>query len=136
MENFNKYAYKMLVTADSINQASRTLQKHEVGGRMRERDNPISNRDVYLQKIPKLPFKDLLMRDFDFAADTFSCPMDAIDQTFLAFINANPGLRPRVGNPDEIRSNHLNATLDQLKHRVTETELGIAEALNGAVITA
>lgn len=136
MEDFNEYAYKMFVPVDNIQQASRTLQNHESSGRVRERDNPIANRDVYLQKFPKLPYKDLLKRDFDFVVDTFSCPMDAIDQTFLAFVNANPGLRPRVGNPDEIRSNHLNATLDQLKHRVTETEPGIAEALNGAVITA
>ncbi len=62
--------------------------------------------------------------------------MEAVDRGFLAFVNANPGLRPRVGNPDEMRSNHLNATLDQLKHRVTEVESGTAEAINGAVITA
>ena len=28
--------------------------------------------------------------------------MAAIDETFLAIVQANPQLRPRVGNPDEI----------------------------------
>lgn len=136
MENFNEYTHKIFVPIDILKQASCTLQNHELGGRVRERDNSIANRDVYLQNFPKLPYKDSLAAGFDLAAYTLSCPMSAIDQTFLAFVNANPGLRPRVANPDEIRSNHLNATLDQLKHRVTETETGAAEALNGAVITA
>ena len=37
---------------------------------------------------------------------------------------------------DEMRSNCMNATLDHLKHRVTEVEAGVAEAIDGKVITA
>src|SRR5690606_38831003 len=47
-----------------------------------------------------------------------------------------PQLRVRIGNPDEMRSNRLNATLDRHKHRVTSPEPGIAEAIDGHVITA
>ena len=44
---------------------------------------------------------------------------------FTATVGANPHLRPRVGNPDEMRS-----------IRVTDPEPGILEAVDGAVITA
>jgi phosphoketolase len=140
MEVFNEYAHKMFVPIDKIQHAISTLQNHKTTDRLLERDNPIANRDVCLQNFPALPYKSVVADSFDLIREAQSCmyssPMDAIDQTFLAFVDANPSLRPRVGNPDEIRSNHLNLTLDQLKHRVTETEIGAAEALNGAVITA
>jgi phosphoketolase len=51
-------------------------------------------------------------------------------------VAANPALRPRVGNPDELRSNRLSRTLDLLKHRVYEAETGVAESPVGGVITA
>lgn len=63
-------------------------------------------------------------------------PMNGIDDAFLAFVKANPALRPRVGNPDEMRSNRMDGTLDYLRHRVTLPEAGVAEAVDGAVITA
>jgi phosphoketolase len=62
--------------------------------------------------------------------------MAAVDGGFLAVVQANPGLRPRVGNPDEMRSNRMQRTLDALKFRVTAPEPGIPEAVDGAVITA
>lgn len=135
-ENFNEYAHKMFVPVDKIKHASAIMQNHQASGRGLERDNPIANRDVHLEIFPELPYKEVTSSGFDISNYSQSSPMDAIDHSFLAFVNANPGLRPRVGNPDEIRSNHLDATLDQLKHRVTETEPGAAEALDGAVITA
>jgi phosphoketolase len=55
---------------------------------------------------------------------------------FAATVRANPHLRPRVGNPDEIRSNRLIETLELLKFRVTDPEPGVPESLHGAVITA
>ncbi|MFC3068448.1 phosphoketolase family protein [Phenylobacterium soli] len=63
-------------------------------------------------------------------------PMDALDAWVVGLVDANPGLRPRVGNPDELRSNHMGRTLDRLKHRVNRPEPGAAEAIDGAVITA
>ena len=62
--------------------------------------------------------------------------MVAIDQTFLATLQANPHLRPRVGNPDEMRSNRMEKTLAALKFRVTAPEPGMPEDLLGGVITA
>jgi phosphoketolase len=62
--------------------------------------------------------------------------MDGVDIAFVDILRANPGLRVRVGNPDELRSNRMNATLDLLKHRVHRPESGVAEAVDGAVITA
>src|SRR5262245_42160582 len=62
--------------------------------------------------------------------------MTAVDAGFLAAVRANPHLRPRVGNPDEMRSNRMQQTLDALKFRVTAPEPGIPEAIEGAVITA
>jgi phosphoketolase len=68
-------------------------------------------------------------------AETAS-PMAAVDEGFLAVVRANPHLRPRVGNPDEMRSNRMLRTLEALKFRVTAPEPGVPESLDGAVITA
>jgi phosphoketolase len=62
--------------------------------------------------------------------------MEAIDNQFIALIESNPQLRVRVGNPDELRSNRMGNTLDKLKHRVIQSEDGLAESIHGAVITA
>jgi phosphoketolase len=62
--------------------------------------------------------------------------MTAVDDGFLAAVRANPRLRPRVGNPDEMRSNRMQHTLDALNFRVTQPEAEIPESLDGAVITA
>ncbi|QQD20870.1 xylulose 5-phosphate 3-epimerase [Oceanospirillaceae bacterium ASx5O] len=63
-------------------------------------------------------------------------PMAALDGYFVDLVEVNPHLRVRVGNPDELSSNRMNQTLDHLKHRVTDPEDGVAEAVDGAVITA
>src|SRR5690606_30649996 len=55
---------------------------------------------------------------------------------FCAIVGANPDLRPRVGNPDELKSNRMEQTLALLRHRVTDPEPGGPEAVCGAVITA
>jgi len=62
--------------------------------------------------------------------------MFAVDSMFLATVRANPHLRPRVGNPDEMRSNRLIKTLEALNFRVTEPEPTIPEDIHGSVITA
>jgi phosphoketolase len=62
--------------------------------------------------------------------------MFAVDAMFLATVQANPHLRPRIGNPDEMRSNRMIQTLENLKFRVTDPELGIPEDTHGSVITA
>lgn len=70
------------------------------------------------------------------AGDAPDCAMHALDRWFVQVVDANPGLRPRVGNPDELRSNHMGATLDRLRHRVNHPETGVPEAVDGAVVTA
>jgi phosphoketolase len=67
---------------------------------------------------------------------SLTSPMTAVDEGFLAIVRANPHLRPRVGNPDEMRSNRMQQTLDALRFRVTAPEPGVPEAVGGAVITA
>ncbi|QKT04674.1 xylulose 5-phosphate 3-epimerase [Ectothiorhodospiraceae bacterium 2226] len=134
--NFNDSARRLYVPAAQIEDAAARLRNHETTRRPPERDHPIANRDVRVDYVPELPYREVALpwRHPDYP-DRQS-PMDAIDQGFLAYVRANPRLRPRVGNPDEMRSNRMNATLDALNHRVTESEHGLAEELHGKVITA
>jgi len=134
--HFNASAKLLFVPAPELEEARRTLQSHEESGRIRERDHPLANRDARITRHPDLQYRPVPENRRDPAYRTFSSPMDGIDQAFLAYVKANTGLRPRVGNPDEMRSNRMNATLDHLKHRVTEVEAGVAEAIDGKVITA
>src|SRR3546814_17269128 len=62
--------------------------------------------------------------------------MHALDRWFVRLVDANPALRVRVGNPDELRSSHMGAALERLRHRVNVPEPGVADALAGAAITA
>lgn len=125
--HFNASAHCLYVNPPELDEARKQLVNHAQSGRLRERDHPIANRDTRLLRRPELTYRQ---------TGTDTSPMDGIDDAFLAFIKANPELRPRVGNPDEMRSNRMNGTLDFLKHRVTLPEAGIAEAVDGGVITA
>ncbi|MBS0297112.1 MAG: xylulose 5-phosphate 3-epimerase [Proteobacteria bacterium] len=62
-------------------------------------------------------------------------PMAALDAWFVALADANPHLRIRVGNPDELASNGMPLTLARLRHRVCAPEPGVAEAVDGQVVT-
>src|SRR5690606_29596045 len=62
-------------------------------------------------------------------------PMLALDRFFSELCAANPDLRARVGNPDELASNRLGGVLKALKHRVCQPESAL-EAVDGRVITA
>jgi len=87
-------------------------------------------------KAPSLPVAVTINRhDPHWLKDPIA-PMAAIDNYFIDLVEVNPHLRVRVGNPDELRSNRMNQTLDLLKHRVTDPEDGVAEAVDGCVITA
>lgn len=63
-------------------------------------------------------------------------PAQGLDDYFVDLAEVNSKLRIRVGNPDELNSNRFGKTLELLKHRVTQPELGIAESITGKVITA
>jgi phosphoketolase len=67
--------------------------------------------------------------------DQACSPMAAVDDFFVELTRANPSLRPRVGNPDELASNRLSGVLRALKHRVVDPE-GELEAVDGKIITA
>ncbi len=126
-EAFQRGASALWVPPAELEQSVAALNTHARHERPRERDHPLAHRDI-----PPLAFPDPQWS----AVGSTSSPMVALDQAFCAIVRANPELRPRVGNPDELSSNRMNATLELLRHRVTEPEAGVAEDVHGAVITA
>jgi phosphoketolase len=133
---FNAHASKLFVDQKALNNAITLFAKHKTSKRVKERDNTLANRDVSLKKIPDMPKK---IRPKDGVLPEYwkqVSPMDAIDDAFLSLAKANPHLRPRIGNPDEMRSNCMGDTLDALEFRVVEPEEGAEESTLGSVITA
>jgi phosphoketolase len=126
---FNQGSRRLWVPLAAVKRAAAMLNTHALQGRPRERDHALAVRDVAPPALPEPPWKDP-------ASDVRCSPMDGVDAYFCAVAAANPGLRVRIGNPDELRSNRMNRTLDRLKHRVVDPEAGVAEAVDGAVITA
>jgi phosphoketolase len=123
---FNEGARTLWVPPGDLRRAVAALATHERQGRPLERDHPLARRRPPSPRLPEPPWRE---------PNAPASPMEGLDAYFVAIVEANPGLRPRVGNPDELRSNRLNLTLDRLKHRVTAPEPGVAEAVDGAVIT-
>ena len=126
---FNKGADALFVSPDILEDAITALSRHAGQSRPVESQNAIATRQVespFLPEPPRLISPALLPR----------CAMDAIDRTFASIVKANPRLRVRVANPDELRSNHMPLTLEALKHRVNAPEPGTPEDIYGSVITA
>ena len=134
--NFNESARRLWVPLPELKQAIDKFQHHPDSGRPRERDHPLARREVSLSKVPEIKARPVPKDRRDRAKWTRTAPMYAVDKVFLATVQANPHLRPRVGNPDEMRSNRLTRTLEALKFRVTAPEAGIPEDVHGGVITA
>lgn len=134
---FNEGATRLWVRQTELVDAIDKFHHHDVSQRPRERDHALADRDVRIREVCTVPFKvvDAAVRR-NHTQWTMASPMTAVDGMFAATVRANPHLRPRVGNPDEMRSNRLLETLDLLKFRVTDPEPGIPEAVDGAVITA
>ncbi len=124
---FNEGAAALFVPAQQLDQAVAALNTHQQQGRRRERDHALATRDVAPPSVPEIG---------DRAPGGTSSPMKALDEQFVAIVDANPQLRVRVGNPDELRSNKLDRTLELLKHRVQIPEADNSESATGAVITA
>jgi phosphoketolase len=133
---FNASARRLWVGESELRDATATLQHHEHAPRPRERDHPLATRRVRASNVPELSFRPVPADRADATKRSVSCPMAGVDDGFLAWVQANADLRPRVGNPDEMRSNRMQRTLDALKFRVANPEPGIPEAVNGAVVTA
>jgi len=132
---FNTGVTRLHVPPDELRPAIGALTRHERAGRPRERDHPLACRAVSLRETPPPAFADVAA-DARSRGTAKASPMAAMDRAFAATVRANPHLRPRVGNPDEMRSNRLVETLELLRFRVTAPEPGIPEAVEGAVITA
>jgi len=124
---FNQAASRLFVAELELRDAVVQLATHAAQQRPLERDHALATRQVATPALPAFAPE---------AVGTASSPMAALDRHFSAIVKMNPALRPRVGNPDELRSNRLDRTLDLLKHRVYEAEAGVAESPVGGVITA
>jgi phosphoketolase len=134
--NFNESARRLWVSPEELNAAVACFNQHDRSRRPRERDHPLANREIPPLKMPAPEWKPV-PDDRSSPADwKKSAPMGAIDREFLSIVQANPHLRPRVGNPDEMKSNRMLETLDALRFRVTAPEPGLPESIGGAVITA
>ncbi len=125
---FNEAAQALFVPSDEIEAALSAIAVHQQQNRPAESSHPLA---VRRPPTPHLPAPGWI----DTAASA-DCAMHALDRWFVRFVDTNPSLRVRVGNPDELSSNHMGATLERLRHRVNAPETGVAEARDGGVITA
>ncbi|CAD5109161.1 phosphoketolase family protein [Zestomonas carbonaria] len=121
--HFNQSAAQLWVAPDELD-AALGLFARQRADLLPERDNPLANRHPVEPLLPELHWRD-----------EACSPMAALDRFFVDLVAANPGLRARVGNPDELASNRLGGVLKALRHRVSEPESDL-EAVDGRVITA
>lgn len=128
-EQFNIGARALWVPEQEIAAAVKVLNTHHAQQRVKERDHPLAHRRPHAPTLPEPPWLATGNRHR-------ASPMRGIDRYFCAIVQANPTLRPRVGNPDEMLSNRLGETLERLRHRVVSPEPGVAESPFGGVITA
>lgn len=126
-EEFNRGAARLYVDVATLDAARGLFKLHTMQNRPMERDHPLAHRQVPPALLPCVPRYD--------AKEAIS-PMQAIDDAFVDLVRANPELRVRLGNPDELQSNHMVRTLELLMHRVDKPEPGELESIDGAVITA
>ncbi|MEO6030216.1 MAG: xylulose 5-phosphate 3-epimerase [Candidatus Binatia bacterium] len=133
---FNEWAHRSWVPPADLSCVLGHFQGHGTSGRPRERDHALAVRDVHLTHDVEAPARPVPTDRRARGTWTHASPMRAVDDGFLALVEANPQLRPRVGNPDEMRSNRLTRTLAALQFRVTDPEPGMPESVDGAVITA
>lgn len=124
---FNRGSAALHVPFEELRDALAALSVHDTQQRMPEKDHWLRDLHVCMPLLPEAEAAE---------AGVSVSPMEAIDEWFWQLAENNPRHRVRVGNPDEMRSNRMNRTLDRLQHRVTAPELGVAESLNGSVITA
>ena len=127
-QTFNAAAHALFVPPGEVERAVGELAVHARQHREPASRHPLAVRNP---RDPVLPEPRWTVAD-----GPPDCAMHALDHWFVRVVDANPGLRPRIGNPDELRSNHMGATLERLRHRVNHPETGVPEAVDGAVITA
>ncbi|MCG2581377.1 MAG: xylulose 5-phosphate 3-epimerase, partial [Marinobacter sp.] len=123
-ELFQTHVDRLWVAQDELAGCIRQLNQHEDQQRPLERDHALAMRNPPEPVMPELP-----------QASSHCPPMQAVDDFFTALVAANPDMRARVGNPDELASNRLSGILKQLKHRVNDPESD-QESVQGKIITA
>mgnify|MGYP001166565350 FL=1 len=124
---FNEHAARLFLPRTELTSAIEKITQHKADNRVPEKYHALGQRDVVL----KLPTASPQCEKGQALS-----PMAAVDKRLCEWHLANPGVRVRIGNPDELRSNRMGQTLDLLKHRVLNPEDGVAESIQGAVITA
>lgn len=124
---FNFGASKLFVPLDQLKSAIELLTQHSYQAREKEMNHCLRSYET-----PKIDIPDYN----PVSVYTKVSPMAQLDDWFVEFAKLNQNQRFRVANPDELRSNRLNKTLDYFKHRVTAPEEGVAESITGSVITA
>ncbi len=135
-QHFNQSVKKLFVEFSQLKHASSLFKNHKIAKRIKEKDNPIANREVRLELVPSLALK--IINKADFVQDRFTkiSAMEAIDDGFLNIVKHNPSLRPRIGNPDELRSNKMIHSLENLEFRVVKKAKDKEESSLGKIITA
>lgn len=124
---FNKNAAALFVPEAELDEALAAFATHSAQQRSLESQHPMAHRHPAAPILPD-PAWD--------APGSIGSAMSALDAWFMALAQANPKLRIRIGNPDELASNKMGGTLNLLKHRVNQPEPGVPEHTHGAVITA
>ncbi|MFW5698803.1 MAG: xylulose 5-phosphate 3-epimerase, partial [Planctomycetota bacterium] len=123
---FNVAAQRLWEPPEQVLEARRRLANHAQQDRPRESQHPLVSRPPVIANLPELVWPEPRAK---------ISPMRQVDETFLAFVEANPGLRPRFGNPDESDSNRMATTIAAIKHRVVDPEPGNHEAVLGQAIS-
>ena len=124
---FNRSAAALHVAPDELDAALDAFATHAAQQRPLESAHPMAHRHPDTPAWPPIAWESTTGE---------GSAMTSVDRWFTAFVQANPGLRVRIGNPDELASNKMGGTLALLRHRVNEPEPGVPEDLHGAVITA
>ena len=124
---FNEATAKLHVPQEALLESVKVLNNHRSTERVQEKDH-----ELRLLKQVSLTFPD---DNYSEVEGSVSC-LAQIDQWINDLILTNKSLRFRLGNPDEIQSNQMMATIRTLKHRVSAPEDEELETLTGGVITA
>ncbi len=126
-KTYNTAVLRYFVAQPALDNAIGILNNHTQSQRRTEKDHWLRRLHVSLPELPAIQYR---------MPGSFSSPMQRVDEWFVQFAGINPSHRLRIGNPDEIRNNCLDNTLEMLRHRVTGPQPAVDESLNGVVITA
>jgi phosphoketolase len=127
LAEFNQGAAALHVSADDLRAATHFFAQHAHQQRPPERDHALTRRQVSALVAVAPQWLE---------PGAKASAMTAIDTHFFRTAEANPLHRVRLGNPDELASNRMGRTLAHLKHRSLSPEPGVAEDLQGSIITA